>query len=181
MLLRRLTLCVLALALALPGVAQAQGPYINVTPGPAGRVVYTVLSPVATQTTSEETLASYTIPAGWLQPGRRMRFMAFLQGAANANSKVGRIRIGGTSGDFPCSFSSTASAPDTTFDVVLIGLTANTQMASCTGGFNASTAQGGAERYALNSANAIDVLVRVATSVQAGDVTLVGFLVEELP
>ena len=136
----------------------------------------------ATTGTSEEVLATYTLPANTLSAnGKAIRVTANLSGAANTNSKTARIRLTNTSGAALASVTSTTSAAEISFSVVIIRTSATTFNSVSMGGAHAGNVQVN-RNTGISATFSGDVVFVVTglTGTSAGDLTFQLLLVEAL-
>jgi len=149
---------------------------------PGGILVRTATSQ-ATVGTSEETLATLTLPAGTLNAnGQVVRIVAVFSTAANSNSKVARLRWNGTGGTNISSITVTSSATA----IVLTGYVQRTTSASAQNCFGSADSAGNVSSavYGADTADTsadVVIYVRATTASGAGDVTFQAAWIEYLP
>ena len=151
------------------------------TPGTPVVVLNVNTTSKATTGTSEEVLATYTLPANTLSAnGKAIRVTAWGESAANANAKVVRIRFGGIAAAWTASFSTTASGAAWSISSVIIRTGAATQVSIGSGSASPSgqTLVSAAPTATLSSA--VDIVVTGLTATASGDVTFKGLIVEAL-
>ena len=130
----------------------------------------------ATTGTSEQVLATYTLPANTLsEDGKAIRIKGTFTTDANSNSKGIRIRFGGSAGELIISRSATDNNLAIVFDVTIVRTGAATQIAFGTLG---PTAAYTATTQTLS--NALDIVAQATTGTAAGDVTFRGWTIEAL-
>ena len=134
----------------------------------------------ATTGTSEEVLATYTLPANTLSAnGKAIRVTAWGTTAANGNNKTARIRFGGIAGTNIAlgTFSTNDGGWEAVAVLVRTGASTQTSagtVRSLTGGTTVGLAT------AQTMSNAIDIVVTGTTPTSAGDITFKCLLVEAL-
>lgn len=148
---------------------------------PSGRILVNTTSQ-ATTGTSEETLASVTVPGNTLAAnGSALRLTALFTTAANTNTKIARLRWNGTAGTVIAA-GSTASSGSALFVVGHVIRTGASAQIVGGGGFgsapNAATA---ATTDTVDLTGDIVVYVRGLTATASGDLTFIALLVEYLP
>ena len=149
------------------------------TPGTPVVVLNVNTTPKATTGTSEEVLATYTLPANTLSAdGKAIRVRAFGKHAANANVATLQIRAGGIGGSVIATCTANVSNGQWVMDVIYIRTGASAEIAGSL--VFGSTGAGNALPGTQNTANAIDIVVTGATPTSAGDVTFIGMIVEAL-
>ena len=151
------------------------------TPGTPVTVLNVNTTSQATTGTSEEVLATYTLPANTLSAnGKAIRVRAWLSHAANTNASTMRIRFGGVGGTQISAMSSAASGDAIVLEAIVIRTGAATQIA------NGHSRTHGGSSAVYNSAptqtlsGGVALVVTGLTAVSAGDVTFLGMLVEAL-
>ena len=145
----------------------------------------------ATTGTSEEILATCTIPAATLSAnGASLRFIFFAHTAANANAKTLRVRIGGIAGTIVCTQNGNLNnqniATQNPASVTRIGAsTAATVCAPWVVSDSASSSSVTSATYqfqraaaSMTWANANDLVITGQTPTSAGDLTLDSYVVE---
>ena len=150
------------------------------TPGTPVTVLHVSTTSQATTGTSEEVLATYTLPANTLSAnGKAIRVTASFKHAANTNGTTERIRFGGISGDVVASMSFSVNGGDAVLTATIIRTGATTQAAYGIG-FPGATPPVVVATPSQTLANAIDVVVTGTTPTSAADVTFRTLLVEAL-
>ena len=150
-------------------VNQAQ----TATPGTPVTVLHVNTTSQATTGTSEEVLATYTLPANTLSAdGKALRIQAWCTTAANTNSKTFQIRVGGIGGVSVASTATATSGAALALTSTVIRTGASTQVATGSG-LNYTTPN-------RNTAATIDIVVLGTTGTAAGDLTFRALLVEAL-
>ena len=133
----------------------------------------------ATTGTSEEVLATYTLPANTLSAnGKAIRIRAWGNHAANTNATTGRIRFGGIGGTAIATHFSATSNGSWILEAVVVRTGAATQAANGNGNFGTNSPSVSSPTQTLS--NAIDIVVTGTTAVAAGDLTFYGMIVEAL-
>ena len=158
-------------------VNQAQ----TATPGTPVTVLHVSTTSQATTGTSEEVLATYTLPANTLSAnGKAIKITAWGGTATNGNSKSASVRFGGISGTIVASWSSALSNGEWIISTTIVRTGAATQLSVAMGsyGSTAMSTRGTAPTQTLS--NAVDIVVTGTTATSAGDVTFKGLLVEAL-
>lgn len=146
-------------------------------------VLYVWVGATATGGTSEETLATYTLPASTLSAnGKALRITVWGVGAANANSKTIKVVLGST---VVSQMVSTASAAGYDLQALVVRSASNAQ--SSRGFASQNTQTGGAgvpTGYILpttsteTDTSTIAITIKATTPTAAADFTLRGFIVE---
>ena len=149
------------------------------TPGTPVTVLHVSTTSQATTGTSEEVLATYTLPANTLSAnGKAIRVTAWGTTAANGNAKTLRIRFGGVGGTVVALNATSTSGAYWLLRSVIIRTGAANQssigesMSSNTAVVVASPTQ--------TLSGAVDVVVTGTTTTSAGDATFIGLVVEAL-
>ena len=144
-----------------------------------GGVAHVNTTPAATTGTTEQILATYTLPANALSAnGKGVRITAYWSTAANANSKTYQLRFGGIGGTVLGGTTTTANNLGTRVVAELFATGTNTQKAfsqTNTGTVAPSITIG---TVAATTSAAIDIVATGTTPTAAGDVTFQGMLVE---
>ena len=127
----------------------------------------------ATTGTSEEVLATYTLPANTLNAaGKAIRVTAIFTTASNTNSKEARLKFGGIGGTQVAWQATTSPGLAIQLTAIVVRTGASTQIAyGSSAGYSAPT---------QTLANNIDVVATGITSASAGDLTFKALLVEAL-
>lgn len=158
----------------------------TVTPGTGtavasvGGVLHVNTTSQATTGTSEEVLATYTLPANTLSAsGKAIRVTAWGTSAANGNTKIVRIRFGGIGGTqtSAVTWTGSGSAWKQVTEIIRTGATTQESCGQAHG--NAATLI----TYAAPTqtlSGAVDIVVTATTPTAAGDVTFKGLIVEAL-
>ncbi|MBZ9816935.1 hypothetical protein [Mesorhizobium sp. CA7] len=129
-----------------------------------------------TAVTTAEDLMTYSIPAGTLQVGQRVRIKAWGTTAANANTKTGRVFFGATSMG---GWSSTLNAVgwEVSAEVIITGASAETYMRKTVGASSISQVTPGTMTEATSSAIVVKFQGQNGVA-SAGDITCNGLVVE---
>lgn len=168
-----------------PSSGSVVAPSINAGTGtavyrPAG-VLHWAAADLATVTTGEEILHSYTMPGNTLNlVGRGIRVTAYLLTANNANSKTARIRFNGIAGSIIANVTTTTAAAFIKLmaDVILTG--ASAQAFGGSGLADANLADVISGTAAINNTGDIVIAVTGETPTAIGDLTCRMTLVELL-
>lgn len=149
---------------------------------PSG-VIATNITPQATTGTSEETLASVTIPGNTLAVnGQALRITAYFTSAANTNAKTVALRWNGTAGTIITSntgFTASGAAVVLTGNVIRTG--AATQVLGGPGLASGTAVRATVTSDVITLSGDIVVYVRGTTATASGDVTFQALTVEYLP
>lgn len=146
-------------------------------------ILHQSVTSVPTAGTSEETLATYTLPANTLSVnGRGIRVTAAFTTANNGNAKTPRIRWGGTGGNPIAQYLTTlANGAGIRLVGELYRTGASAQVSGGTGTSHNNVPSNDVDAsHAASMASAIDIVVRGHTPTAAGDLTLKYFQVELL-
>ena len=157
-------------------VNQAQ----TATPGTPVTVLHVNTTSQATTGTSEEVLATYTLPAGTLSAnGKAIRVTASCKHAANSNNASCSLRFGGIGGTVIASRASTSSGGQYMLSATLYRTGAATQesigVASVENSMQVTVAT-----PTQTLSGAVDIVVTGTTATAAGDITFRSLLVEAL-
>jgi len=174
---------ILAFAAVLVAALSSAGG-LEYTPAPLDRVtgvgviICRSYAATATSGTSEEILATCTIPAGKLATnGSLVRFVAGGLTASNGNTKLAKVRFGGIDGVQVAAMSTSGSGIGWRAAGEMVRLTASTQIG--VGTFAVSTSSSSSVTGGSVNLTADTTLVVTATTASAaGDVTLRYFYVE---
>lgn len=170
---------VAALLCLLPAAGDGQS--IAYYPMNGGRVLYGISMQTLTTTgTSEQTLATVTLPAGFWTGNHAVRVMACGTHAANTNAAALRLRLG-ASGAGGAGTSVANMSSSTSGDVVCVGVecyASSSTSAICSGlqQRSASSALVLAAVAGLTLSAATEVIVMGTSGTQAGDITLNSFV-----
>jgi hypothetical protein len=175
MMLRRLSPFVLVLAL--PGISLAQ--QLHYTPAPG--LLCVGAGATATTGTAEEVLATCTVPANILNATAvTLRVTASGLTAANANTKIVRIRWGGIGGN-ACAAQSTSGSGVGWRMMAEITRLATSTTEWCEGIASAGTAISNTiSAPTLDAAATQTIVITGTTATQAGDATMYHYMVEML-
>jgi hypothetical protein len=190
---RRIIHALILLTLAAPAWAQiAYTPPIGYVPAGTGTetaklggVIHVDTTAASTLGTSEESLATFTLPANTLNAdGKALRVTVWGTRTSNTNATTLRMRVGGTSGTITCSFAqSTAGQINWNFTLIIGRLSASSETWMCSNHFASGTTltngQGDGALSFDTAANA-DFVLRGITGVQAGNLTFRGWVFETL-
>lgn len=158
----------------------------TVTPGTGtatasvGGVLYVSTTAQATTGTTEEVLATYTLPANTLaRDGQAIRITTWGLHANNSNAASLRIRVGGIGGTLIANANTSTADSAYAYTAVLMRVSASTQTAASqmivrTSGSAIVTAT------ALDTTVANDIVVTGLSAAGAGDITCYGLLVEAI-
>lgn len=142
-----------------------------------GGIISADLADHATAGTSEEDLATYTLPANTLsENGRGIRIRCWGVTAANANNKTIRILLDDTV--LVTTGALAANDKDWEICVDLYREGAAAQRSICTGQANGAIIQVDAVKGVEDLTAALDIDVKATTPTAAADVTMHGFIVE---
>lgn len=136
----------------------------------------------ATVGTSEETLATVTIPANTLSAnGQALRFSAFFSTAANGNTKIVRVRWNATNGNIITAASTATSAGPIIVMGYVVRTGAATQLLAGPGWGQAGTANNAFVADTVALTGDVVVYVRGVTASAIADMTFQALIVEYLP
>jgi hypothetical protein len=136
----------------------------------------------ATVGTSEETLATVTIPGNTLAvDGQALRFTAYFTTAANTNSKIARLRWNGTGGTVMTAASTASSGSAVVIQAMVIRTGASAQILGGAGMASAPNVATTTTTDSILLSGDIVVYVRGTTATAIGDLTFQALLVEYLP
>ena len=148
---------------------------------PSG-VIHINVTPQATVGTTEETLATYTLPANTLSTaGRGIRVTAVFTTAANANSKIARICWNGAGGNPIAQVGTTSSGAGIRLQGEVFRTTgAGAQVDGGTGTANATAVNVSGQAETATLTADVDILIRGTTPTAIGDLTFQYMIVELL-
>lgn len=161
----------------------ASGQLVRIGTGTAtaavGGVLHVNTTARATTGTTEQVLATYTLPANTLSAaGKAIRITAWGTTAANTNSKTVRIRLGGIGAQGVISMTTSTSAAVWRLEAVVARTGASTQDVIAWGLQGSNNVIFSQTTLTLSSAN--DIVVTGITATSAGDATFKGLIVEAL-
>jgi hypothetical protein len=141
--------------------------------------VYANSSNIQTLSTIEEVLFTCTIPVNTLPTnGSAIRIRAFIATAANTNSKVARLRLGGLTGTQLVVLSTTTSAASFRLEALILRGSATSGIVDGSGMVSATPAAVTITPISNTWANAIDLVVTGTTGTAIADETLKGVFTE---
>ena len=149
-----------------------------------GGVAHVNTTSAATTGTTEQILATYTLPANALSAnGKGVRITAWGSTAANANSKTFRVRFGGIGGTGISALATTTASAvfHSTANVIRTGASAQVSIATINSGTSGGAASGIVNHntaIAADTTATIDIVVTGTTPTAAGDLTFNGLIVE---
>ena len=158
-------------------VNQAQ----TATPGTPVTVLHVNTTSQATTGTSEEVLATYTLPANTLSAnGKAIRVTAWFVSTADAVSKTARIRFGGIGGTVVATNNSSAASATHMLTTLIVRSGAATQESVGSGLYNGTATNAIVTSPTQTLSGAIDIVATGTTPSGAGQMTFKGLLVEAL-
>jgi len=148
-----------------------------------GGVIHSNVTPVATGGTSEEVLATYTLPANTLSAdGKMLRIRAVVTHAANANVTTWRIRLGGIGGTELLQLGGIATPGTVMLGEIVVARTGSAAAVTTSIGTYSTfvIAKGVTIASGLDYTADIAIVVTGTTPTAAGDLTFKSLLVEVL-
>ena len=151
-----------------------------------GGVLHVNTTSQATTGTSEQVLATYTLPANTLsRDGQAVRVTAFVEHAANTNATTARVRWGGIGGTVCLAQNASASAGVIRLECVIYRTGAATQAITGAGLLATAAGLSGNVTNSFTTGSAtlsgtVDIVVTGTTGTAAGDLTFRTLLVEAL-
>jgi len=148
-----------------------------------GGFIHSNVTPVATGGTSEEVLATYTLPANTLSAdGKMLRIRAVVTHAANANVTTWRIRLGGIGGTELLQLGGIATPGTVMLGEIVVARTGSAAAVTTSIGTYSTfvIAKGVTIASGLDYTADIAIVVTGTTPTAAGDLTFKSLLVEVL-